>query len=522
MKSSYPIFVSERLPLQDHCGIVAAYASHDLPFFITALNGIQVLQTRGYDGAGFCALNSEGNIFQHKGVGMVREVFSPLVKKQFALTEAHVWIYQVRYGTNGGFVPENVQPFIDHHRESGDTFIVAHNGQFSTNPKEQESHFSDTYLFTKRLSTAQEKTWDERIVNSIQLVNGGAWSLVIATVNALYVARDPYGFRPFTYGHVWDAAHNQFVWVAGSETSALDAMGATDIFELLPGSVAKITENGLTLLSKSEKHKRALCIFENIYIHHGAGRAHIPRTNQRAIRKSPTVDDIRRRSGKILAREAPLTYRDVDIVIGVPGTGIEGGMTYARSLDLPYFQAISDAATNLTEQRTFMTADIDSIYQKVLQHFRFDSQSLNNRRVVLVDDSIVRGNITKGLIYLLKNRYHVPLVHVRILSPPIDKACHLGVNTRTNDELIAAKFQGDIEKIRSEIGAETLVYLTPQGLKEAITGNPKAAGFCMGCMVGHHPPIDKYGKTSKTIKQQRVTDQPKIQPVPPSKYYISV
>ena len=499
MKSPYPLFVSERLPLQDHCGIVAAFASQDTPFFPSALNGLRVLQTRGYDGAGFCALDSLGRVYQHKGIGMVNEVFSQSVQQTLIPTMARVWICQVRYGTNGGFIPDNVQPFIDYHKLSGEPFMVAHNGQFSASVNEKQTAFSDTQLFTKRLGSALEKTWDDRIVHILQNTRG-AWSLAIGTKDALYVARDPYGFRPLTYGHIWNETKNQFIWVAASETSALDAMGAADIFELLPGGIAKITENGLTLLTKTEKHKRALCIFENIYIHHGAGRAHLPRTNQRAIRKSPTVDDIRRRCGKILAREAPLTYRDVDIVVGVPGTGIEGGMVYARSLDLPYFQAISDAATNLTEQRTFMTADIDSIYQKVLKHFRFDIQSLKNRRVVLVDDSIVRGNIAKGLIFLLKTHYHVPTVHMRVLSPPIDKSCHLGVNTRTNKELIAARLDGDVERIRLEFGAESLAYLSAHGLKEAITGDPKATGFCMGCMAGHRPPIDAYGNSVTLLK----------------------
>jgi amidophosphoribosyltransferase len=518
MKSSYPIVVSERLPLQDHCGVVAAFASQDIPFFRTILSGLLILQTRGYDGAGFCALDSQGVLHQHKGIGMVREVFSPPIQKTFTSTPARIWVSQVRYGTNGGFIPENVQPIIDIHKKTGDTFIVAHNGQFSINPDEPKTTMSDTLLFTKLLSNSQENTWDERILNRIQHVRGGAWSLIIATRDALFVARDPYGFRPLTYGHVWDKMHNQFVWVAASETSALDAMGATEIYELLPGCIAKVTEKGLILLNRIENHKRAFCIFENIYIHHGAGRAHIPRTNQRTIRKSPTVDDVRRRSGKILAREAPLTYKQIDIVIGVPGTGIEGGMTYARSLDLPYFQAISDAATNLTEQRTFMTADIDSIYQKVLEHFRFDAQSLNNRRVVLVDDSMVRGNITKGLIYLLKTRYHVPSVHVRILSPPINKGCHLGVNTRTNKELIAARLDGDVEKIRIELDAASLVFLSSQGLREAITGNPKATGFCMGCMLGHMPPIDIHGnavnqKTNR-IKVQKILLPNQIYEIP--------
>jgi amidophosphoribosyltransferase len=281
-------------------------------------------------------------------------------------------------------------------------------------------------------------------------------------------------------------------------------MGVTDYFELMPGTIAKISDKGLIILAKQHERQRALCIFENIYLQHGAGKAHMPRSSIRAVKRSPTIDDVRRRSGKILAREAPISLREVNMVIGVPGTGIEGGMTYARALDLPYFQAITDKSVSLTEQRTFMTADIDSIYQKVLEHFCFDAQALHGRRVVLVDDSIVRGNITRGLIYLLKHYYGVIDVHLRIVSPPIDKACHLGVNTRSSKELIAARLNGDVERIRIELGAKSLAYLSAEGLREAITGDPKTRGFCMGCMAGHQPPVDINGNTvvqkSKRIK----------------------
>lgn len=502
--SSDLLRAQERVPLQDHCGIVAAYAPRDVKFFNRGLAGITVLQTRGYDGAGFCAQDAKGIMIQHKGVGMVREVFSPQTTARFNDLSAKSWVYQVRYGTSGGFVPENVQPIVMTHKASGEQFMVAHNGQFSVHKHEPVKNESDTLLFCERLAANTDATWEQRLVSMLSQMRG-AWSLIVSTPHALYVARDPWGFRPFVYGHVWEESIGAYIWVAASETSALDAMGATEHFELLPGNIAKISDTGLTIIAKQKETKRALCIFETIYLQHGSGKAHIPRSNQRAVQKSPTVDEVRRRSGKILAREAPLTRAEADIVIGVPGTGIESGMAYARVLDIPYFQAITDRNGTLTEQRTFMTANIDSIYKKVLEHFRFDGEALKYKRVVLVDDSIVRGNITKGLVYLLKNYYHVRSVHFRIVSPPIDKACHLGVNTRSADELIAARFGGDVEKIRAFLEADSLAYITPEGLKEALTGDPHAPGFCMGCMVGFRPPIDAYGEKirTKTPAQQK-------------------
>ncbi len=479
---------SDKISILDHCGIVAIYSRDDIQFFERGLRGLRLLQTRGYDGAGFLALDQMGNIFQHKGIGMVNEVFTSSVQAKYKAVSAKLWIYQVRYGTSGGFHPDNVQPFSAVHRTSGDVFVVAHNGQFSYDKATESKFVSDTYIFTQELAESSESTWDERIA-SVLSKKSGAWSLIVGTKKALYLARDPYGIRPLVYGHLLQPATKQYSFVAASETSALEAIGVSDIFELLPGTIAKVTDTGLVIIEKRTTRQRALCIFENIYIQHGSGRAHLPRSNARAIHKSPLVDDVRRRSGKILAREAPLSSDLVDIVIGVPGTGIEGGMSYSRAIDVPYFQAITDKANSLTEQRTFMTAEVDSIYQKVLDHFNFNAQLLLGRRVVLVDDSIVRGNIARGLVYLLKTLYKVKEVHFRILSPAIDKGCHLGINTRSETELIAARRFGNVEEIRKELGATSLAYLSSAGLREALTGNSKAPGFCMGCMVGHSPPI---------------------------------
>ncbi len=489
----YPVKLDDNHEVLDHCGIIAAFSSADFDFFETGLKGLQVLQTRGYDGAGFWAQNSSGIMYQYKGIGMINEVFSMKIREKYQHVKAKTWIYQVRYGTNGNSSPDNVQPFIQKHKFSSNTFVVAHNGQFSLNKKSKKQNLSDTAIFTQQLAKTSGPTWDKRIINILKHKQG-AWSMTIGMKDCLYLARDKYGFRPLIYGNIFNKYTNKSVWMVASETSALEAMGIKKFWEILPGMILKITDQGIKTLVPFHKHERALCIFENVYIHHGLGKAFLPRAKPRQINKSPTIDHIRHKCGKILAYEAPLSKKDVDMVIGVPGTGIEGGMIYARTLDLPYFQAITDRHDSLHEQRTFMTAYIESIYQKVLRHFKFDRQALKNRNVVLVDDSIVRGNITRGLIYLLKKCYQVRAVHLRILSPPIDKTCHLGVNTRHKTELVAAKFKNNIEKIRIFLGAKSLVYLSPGGLKEAITGKSKTNGFCMGCMKNMYPPIDIFGR----------------------------
>lgn len=513
MGDHLPITALDKKPLWDHCGIVAAYSSQDINFFQTGLRGLQVLQTRGYDGAGFWAQDKAGRIFQYKGVGMINEVFAPEITQLYRRTPANIWVYQVRYGTSGSFSSANVQPLTAVHQSSGQPFVVAHNGQFSADPGAPPTDASDTVIFTRELAESNGQNWDDRIVKVLSRKRG-AWSLVVGTPSGLYIARDSYGFRPLVYGHVFDKRTGQYIWIVASETSSLETVGVEDYLELVPGTVAKITGDGLHILAKINTRKFATCIFENIYIQHGAGKALLPRTNPRKIMLSPTVDEVRRRSGKILAREAPLTKYDVDMVIGVPGTGIEGGMYYSRALNLPYFQAITDKSSSLVEQRTFMTARIDSIYQKVLDHFSFDEQALKGRKVVLVDDSIVRGNITKGLVHLLKQEYQVTAVHLRILCPPIDKSCHLGVNTRTQTELIAAQFHNDVERIRQEVGADSLSYLSAGGLKEALTGDAKAKGFCLGCMAGYQYPVDQFGRPAGAAKKTVIQEE-KIAPALP-------
>lgn len=506
--NALPLVHTDKRPLFDRCGIVAAYSPVDVPFFQTGLRGLQLLQTRGYDGAGFWAVDTRGANYHYKETGMINEVFSPEILRLYGEVHARAWVYQVRYGTSGGTDQSNVQPFVMTHRKTGDAFVVAHNGQFSALPGTVESGQSDTYGFAKELSETNGKSWDVRIVSSL-VHKTGAWSLIVGTEHALYLARDSWGFRPLVYGHVWKKEVNGYMWVVASETSSLETMGAADCFELMPGTIAKITSEGLQVLDRVASKKRALCIFENVYIQHGTGRAFLPRKNPRVIMNAPTVDDTRRRMGVILAREAPLSTNDVDMVMGVPGTGIEGGMQYARALNIPYLQAITDKSRSHSEQRTFMSASIDAIYQKVLDHFLFDAQTLKGRRVVLVDDSIVRGNITKGLIYLLKERYEVRAVHLRILCPPIDKPCHLGISTRSLQELIAARHDGDISAIQAELKAESLRYLSVAGLREAVTRDPRARGFCMGCMVGQQYPIDALGRpTTHATNGHRRVERP--------------
>ena len=499
------IVQAERTPLQDHCGIFAAISPSDIKFFENGLRGLKKLQTRGYDGAGLGAIDSLGKTHTYKDEGLVNEVFDHKTTLKLQPLEARLWLYQVRYGTVGAFSKTNVQPLLRNHTSTDESFIAIHNGQFSLEEGDTYGADSDTVRFVDQLSKAPEADWDKRITNLLTKKNG-AWSLAIGAQSktdgfALYLARDPFGLRPLAYGAIHDARGN-VIWVAASETSALKEVGIDTYFEILPGELVKITEKGPQVIGRVIK-KSKLCIFENVYIMQGAAQAHLPREKKEQINESPSVDIVRIRTGEILAQEAPLSVRDVDLVIGIPGTGIAGGEAYARILRLPYVQAITDR-TPQDDQRTFMHANIDKIFQRVLNHFNFDESALAGKRVVLVDDSIVRGNIMRGLVRLLKDKYGVLKVHVRVLSPPIDNACHLGINTKEREELLAAQVEDELGEMRNvkkivkrmgeKLGVDSLAHISDLGLRKASTGDQNDDRFCMGCMIGHIPPVNIRGQ----------------------------
>ncbi|MCX6792262.1 MAG: hypothetical protein NT149_04465 [Candidatus Gottesmanbacteria bacterium] len=483
----------EREPVLDHCGIVGIMSSQPLELFQTGLAGLTALQTRGQDGAGFCALTDDGAIVSHKATGMIRNVFTDEVKEKYRGTIAKVFGYQTRYGTNGSFQPENTQPFSAQHELSGESFFVAHNGEFSVKPGDSDIQTSDTAKFVRALARTAGETWESRIQEALSHEHG-AWSLIIGTNEALFLSRDSLGIRPLSFGFYLDPDTGATVWSAASETSALEAMGVKTFYDVKPGEMIRIDPDGAHSLAESPKLSKkgiiyAACSFEGIYIEENSSVLHQPRDSREQI-NTPTVQEFRHACGRILAQEAPLSPNEVDLAIGIPGTGIDGGEAYASATAIPYIQAISDLLPQ-NDPRTFMTADLDTILQKVLEHFNFDADALKGKRVVLIDDSIVRGNIMTGLVRLLKEQYGVRSVHIRVLSPMIDNPCYLGVNTRTKEQLIAYREQDDVERIRNVFGADSLAYLSTNGLKQAFGDNPN--GYCYGCMIGHHPPVDRMG-----------------------------
>jgi amidophosphoribosyltransferase len=497
MHSFNRLLAEDKAPVQDHCGILAMIAPTDTALFETGLDAFRTLQTRGYDGAGFWAISSKGVEFGHKGVGMIDEVFNLSKRKKFAKIKAQIWVFQNRYGTSGNFNSENVQPFRKIHTVSQEVFCLAHNGQFSKKNNTDYQNQSDTAQFAEELSNQLGKNWDERFTKLLKNYQG-AFSLILATKNEILCARDRLGVRPLIYGKL--SKRPPFTWIIASETAALEEIDAVNFKEIMPGSTLKFaTQNSAfkdpkIVLSKTKNNQRAYCIFENVYLMEANTKAHAPTKDERAIRNHHSINLLRFNTGRIMAREAPVKKKQVDFVCGIPGTGIVGGQGYANELLIPYVQAIADRTLPNKEQRTFMSADIAGIAQKIFDHFEIATDMFNGRNVVLVDDSLVRGNVTKSLVKLLRDECGVAKVHIRILCPPVDKPCYLGINTRKSEELLANRFKGNVQQMKEYIGADSLAFLSSEGLREAITTNPSAKGFCMGCMKGFQPPISLFGK----------------------------
>ncbi len=508
----------EKEPLQDHCGIIGSIGAHDYLFLQTGVPGLKLLETRGHDGAGIVAINSMGSIvLHHKGVGKVSEVFTDEFVNENRRTPAQMWILQTRYETNGDRnTPEaSVQPVVREHKETGDIIVVSHNGEFWTDSDDRNKPESDTVRFTDRLAESKGDDWTERITTTLQKEKG-AFSLIMGTPEGMFLARDAEGTRPLSYGRYFDEIAGDYVWIAASETSALSRMGVSEFIEVMPGELIHIAKDRSPRTMKIlSTEKSGLCAFEPVYLARAGSAVHAPRTDSKDINYAPSTGEVRRKTGAIMAHEAPLTTDDVDFIVGIPGTAIAGGKGFAEACGIPYQQSIADHDPHINTRR-FMTPDISTIADTVLGDLEFDVKELRGQVVGVIDDSYVRGNVLGQVANHLINVCGVAGLHLRILCPPIVNTCNKGLNTRDAEELAAATALMEIgegtsdvvlaeyiiQKLRESVGKDakekhgmndaqieenmarilSFDYLSLEGLKEGITGNPHDERLCTECM----------------------------------------
>ena len=444
------------------CGVVGVFApgrdAARLAYF-----ALYALQHRGQESAGI-AVSDGGKLLSHAAMGLVGAIFDEEILGKLT---GYLAVGHTRYSTSGGSIVVNAQPLLE--QTTIGEFVFAHNGNL-TNDEELRARLSpaltltatsDSEVLAKSIVDIERPTIEHRIAEVMQRAEG-AYSCVVATEKQLFGFRDPWGVRPLCIGRFDDGGY-----IIASESCALATVGAHFLREIEPGEIVRIDEQGLHSRRTSRKEPSALCMFEYIYFARPDSKL-----KERSIYKARTE------MGKQLAREHPA---DADVVMAVPDSAVPGGIGFATEAKLPYVEGL---IKNRYIGRTFISPDQGMRKQGVALKFNPILENLNNQRVVVVDDSIVRGTTTPRIVALLRDAGATE-VHVRVTSPPILNPCYLGVDMATHEELIAANLS--VEQIRQKIGADTLGYLSMEGLVKS-TGRNQSE-FCLGCLNGKYPRI---------------------------------
>ena len=471
--------------LHDACGIVGIYTqAHDeknidVRRYITL--ALTALQHRGQESAGMAVYDGAGKIVHRVGMGKVREVFSD---SGTGLPEATCGIGHVRYSTTGSSCVENAGPFVANNGSNHYLSIaVAHNGDLVNGAALREQlpsgllqSTTDSEVIAWMLMHANGSSLRERMIAVFPLLRG-SYSLVILAEGKLYAMRDPWGMRPLCVGRM--GTH----WIVASESCALDRVGADFIRKVEPGELITIDEQGLHSEVLVRVPRKSLCVFEYIYFSDATSQVN-----------GRYVYTVREALGRELAQEHPVA---ADLVVPVPDSSIPAALGYATASNIPYGQAI---IKNRYSDRTFIKPDQRLRQLEVDLKFNLVKPKIAGARLVIVDDSIVRGNTMKRLVAALRHQ-GAREIHLRSSSPPLRHPCYFGIDIPQEDELIAAN--RSVQEIADYIGVDSLGYLSIAGLGRAIAaaggetiGDDETARsslhgeFCYGCMERQGWPFD--------------------------------
>jgi amidophosphoribosyltransferase len=445
----------------EECGIVGIYAPNE-DVARMAYFGLFALQHRGQEAAGIAV--SDGVAARvHKDVGLVSQVFTP---ENLAALAGHYAIGHTRYSTTGSSSRRNAQPFLIETRHG--PLAVAHNGNLVNAAELRHqvlqrgvglSSSSDSEVITMMLAGAEGDSWEERIENTMPQWHG-AYSLVILTRDGVFAIRDPWGFRPLSVGRLPSGGH-----VAASESGALRTLGCQVIREVKPGEIVTLNNSVLQIRQAAPPALHlARCIFEHVYF-----------SRPDSFWDGMRVHQVRQRLGEELALEAPI---EAEVVVPVPDSSLPAAIGYARASGIPYNEGFTK---NRYIARTFIQPTDSLRKQGVALKFNALEENLRGKRVVMIDDSIVRGNTAGPLVKLLREA-GAREVHVRVTCPPIAHPCYMGVDMGTYDELIAHRLT--IDEIRDHIDADSLQFLSLEGMMRAIG---RLEGYCHACFTGVYP-----------------------------------
>jgi amidophosphoribosyltransferase len=446
---------------KEECGVIGIFAPNEDVARMTYF-GLYALQHRGQEAAGI-AVSDGSTVRLHKDVGLVSQVFN---SQNLGTLKGNYAIGHTRYSTTGSSQLRNAQPFLIETMYG--PIAVAHNGNLVNSVELRNellqhgvglSSTSDTEIITLMLAGAKGDTWKERIQHVMSKWIG-AYSLVILTRDHVLAVRDPWGFHPLNVGLLPSGGH-----AAASETGALRTLGCEAIREIKPGEIVELSNNALTIhQAMPPKNPLARCTFENIYF-----------ARPDNVWDGTSVHHIRQNLGKALAHE---TQIEADVVIPVPDSSIPAAIGYASESGILYNDGF---IKNRYIGRTFIEPTDSLRKQGIALKFNVINENILNKRVIMVDDSIVRANTTGPLIKLLRNA-GAKEVHVVISCPPITHQCYMGVDMGSQDDLVAAKHT--IEEIRQRINANSLHFLSLEGMMQAIG---KTSGYCNACFTGQYP-----------------------------------
>lgn len=452
--------------VKEECGVFGIYAKEAKEDLIGQVCvGLSALQHRGEESCGV-AINEDGIIHFHKDVGLVSEVFTKEIQRD--MPQGKMAIGHVRYSTTGTSKKENAQPMVVRHKKGN--LAIVHNGNLTNavelkrELEEQGAIFtttSDTEIICHVIVRERLKTTsiEEAVKNTMKIIKG-AYSLLVMSPQKLIAVRDPQGFKPLCMGHFGDDI------VLASESCALDIMGATFERDIEPGEVVIITNNEVTSEKFMPNENKGMCVFEYIYF----------------ARPDSTIDGInvhlfREEAGRHLARQAPV---DADIVAAVPDSGNDAALGYSKESKIPYdivFIKSKYVGRTFIQNTQSKRKKLVNLKLNPLKH------TVKDKKIVLVDDSIVRGTTITRIIKSLKDA-GAKEVHIRVASPAFVDVCYFGTDVDKKENLIA--HGKTVEEIRQEIGADSLEYLSLDSLKE-ITKPCKVKGFCDGCFTGKYP-----------------------------------
>jgi amidophosphoribosyltransferase len=458
----------------EECGVFGIYAPGEdvarLTFF-----GLYALQHRGQESAGIAV--SDGKMLHaHKAMGLVAQVFD---EQALAPLQGHLAIGHTRYSTTGSSRIANAQPY---NMESYlGPIALAHNGNLTNATELRErvlrrgvglTSTSDSEVATMVLLGGEGPEWSDRIGHFMDCAEG-AYCLTVLTKDALYAVRDPLGLRPLCLGRLGEQG-----WVVASESCALSTIGAEWVRDVEPGEALMINETGVHTIVKQPAPRPALCLFEYIYF-----------ARPDSMLQNQLIHAVRMELGRELARESHVA---ADVVMGVPDSATPAAIGYAQESGLAYTEGL---IKNRYIGRTFIQPDDRLRKQGVKLKFNPLTHTMAGKRVVLVDDSIVRGN-TSGPIVRLLREAGAAEVHVRVSSPPIQHPCFMGVDMATYPELIAHRMS--VPEIQRYIGADSLAYLSYEGLVRATGRDPNS--FCGACFTGNYPIPDFQPREREEIK----------------------